>query len=247
MRQASAGLESSVSHLGLGLLRLFLSASVACQARRRSTRVAATATPAREQKTRSQERPQAPRTKEHRARLQPPAQSYRAHARKSRRRGTLARYAARAASPRLVYADGARPFPRRPRRMFVKRGMGRHDVTLICLQILCLQCLYYAMIGIWFIGGHIIFGITLHLDRFFDTHTSLDVQSMSAAFELAGVLGAGLGASYLLSVVVEKARKCLDFAVTLYDLGVTRCCGAFTPSTRVVSRNDGSGWSLFRF
>ena len=27
---------------------------------------------------------------------------------------------------------------------------------------------------------------------------------------------------------------------------VPRCCGAFTPSTRVVSRNDGSGWSLFR-
>ena len=100
--------------------------------------------------------------------------------------------------------------------MFAKRGMGRHDVTLICLQILCLQCLYYAMIGLWFIGGHIVFGITLHKDRFFDTHTSLDVQSMSAAFELAGVLGAGLGASYLLSVVVEKARKCLDFAVTLY-------------------------------
>ena len=29
------------------------------------------------------------------------------------------------------------------------------------------------------------------------------------------------------------------------DLGVPRCCGAFTPSTRVVSRNDGSGWFLF--
>ena len=94
--------------------------------------------------------------------------------------------------------------------------MGRHDVTLICLQILCLQCLYYAMLGVWFIGGHIVFGITLHLDRFFDTHTMLDVQSMSAAFELAGVLGAGMGAAYLLAVVVEKARKCLDFAVTLY-------------------------------
>ena len=44
----------------LGTLRLFLSASVARQTRRRSTRVAATATTAREQKTRSQERPQAP-------------------------------------------------------------------------------------------------------------------------------------------------------------------------------------------
>ena len=31
------------------------------------------------------------------------------------------------------------------------------------------------------------------------------------------------------------------------DLGVLKCCGAFTPSTRVVSRNDGSGWFLFRF
>ena len=29
--------------------------------------------------------------------------------------------------------------------------------------------------------------------------------------------------------------------------GVPRCCGAFTPSTRLVSRNDGSGWSLFVF
>ena len=31
------------------------------------------------------------------------------------------------------------------------------------------------------------------------------------------------------------------------DLGVPLCRGAFTPSTRVVSRNDGSGWFLFRF
>ena len=29
--------------------------------------------------------------------------------------------------------------------------------------------------------------------------------------------------------------------------GVLACFGAFTPSTRVVSRNDGSGWFLFRF
>jgi 3-oxoacyl-(acyl-carrier-protein) synthase len=29
--------------------------------------------------------------------------------------------------------------------------------------------------------------------------------------------------------------------------GVPRCWGAFTPSMRLVSRNDGSGWSLFRF
>ena len=32
----------------------------------------------------------------------------------------------------------------------------------------------------------------------------------------------------------------------MYDLGVPRCCGAFTPSTRVVSRRGGRGWFLFR-
>ena len=31
------------------------------------------------------------------------------------------------------------------------------------------------------------------------------------------------------------------------DLGVPRCCGAFTPSSRVVSRRGGRGWFLFRF
>ena len=32
-----------------------------------------------------------------------------------------------------------------------------------------------------------------------------------------------------------------------YDPGVPRCYGAFTPSTRVVSRRGGRGWFLFRF
>ena len=32
----------------------------------------------------------------------------------------------------------------------------------------------------------------------------------------------------------------------MYDLGVPRCCGAFTPSTRLVSIRRGRGWFLFR-
>ena len=32
-----------------------------------------------------------------------------------------------------------------------------------------------------------------------------------------------------------------------YDLGVPRCCGAFTPSMRLVSIRRGRGWFLFRF
>ena len=32
-----------------------------------------------------------------------------------------------------------------------------------------------------------------------------------------------------------------------YDFGVPRCCSAFTPSMRLVSRRGCRGWSLFRF
>ena len=32
----------------------------------------------------------------------------------------------------------------------------------------------------------------------------------------------------------------------MYDLGVPRCYGALTPSTRVVSRRGGRGWFVFR-
>ncbi len=42
------------------------------------------------------------------------------------------------------------------------------------------------------------------------------------------------------------AKKVVKGKVTV-NLGVPSCRGAFTPSTRVVSRNDGRGWFLFRF
>ena len=48
--------------------------------------------------------------------------------------------------------------------------------------------------------------------------------------------------------IVEKKRledKKAELGVLyLKSLGV---CGGFTPSTRVVSRREGGGWSLFRF
>ena len=64
--------------------------------------------------------------------------------------------------------------------------MGRHDVTLICLQILYVQCLYYAMLGVWFIGGHWL-GITLHLDVSTHARRWRYYKVCRRPFELAGV------------------------------------------------------------
>merc|ERR1719263_1891513 len=46
---------------------------------------------------------------------------------------------------------------------------------------------------------------------------------------------------------LDVSFDALDMNMDAYDLGVPRCCGAFTPSTRVVSRRGGRGWFLFRF
>ena len=43
------------------------------------------------------------------------------------------------------------------------------------------------------------------------------------------------------------SNACATQAILGCDLGVPRCRDAFTPSMRLVSRNDGGGWFLFDF
>ena len=45
----------------------------------------------------------------------------------------------------------------------------------------------------------------------------------------------------------NKESWIVAFYAPWYDLGVPLRRDASTPSTRLVSRNDGSGWSFFRF
>ncbi len=61
--------------------------------------------------------------------------------------------------------------------------------------------------------------------------------------------------SYEVATIEVNALKKVPWRFLIIDevqisvlyLAVPRCCGAFTPSTRVVSRRGGRGWSLFRF
>ena len=54
---------------------------------------------------------------------------------------------------------------------------------------------------------------------------------------------------YLESIFIgsEDIRMQLPEEAKKFDLGVLRCCGAFMPSTRLVSRRGARGWFLFRF
>ena len=72
------------------------------------------------------------------------------------------------------------------------------------------------------------------------------VQALCRALE--GEFGSTVGANaYLTAKDGAQGFAAHWDDVDVCDLGVPRCCGAFTPSTRVVSGRAGGGWFIFRF
>lgn len=96
------------------------------------------------------------------------------------------------------------------------------DPWLILSQIVCIQCLNYVSLGLllWFLVG-------LHVPRFtlqyfFDfsmfTTSTRTGWCIIAAFLLNALAGAGF-----LLLVVERAKKCVDFTVTMYIIHLFLC------------------------
>jgi len=96
------------------------------------------------------------------------------------------------------------------------------DPWLIVSQIVCLQCLYYLALGLsmaLLVGTRV---PRLTLLYFFDFATLTPRTPTGwcaiASFLLAAVAGAGF-----MLYVVERAKKCLDFAATLYIIHLFIC------------------------
>ena len=59
-------------------------------------------------------------------------------------------------------------------------------------------------------------------------------------------IGLAPGKTFIASETSAFNRHTKNF-IAMSDLGVPRCCGAFTPSTRLVSIRRGRGWFFFLF
>ncbi|XP_020106421.1 protein SYS1 homolog [Ananas comosus] len=96
------------------------------------------------------------------------------------------------------------------------------DPWLIVSQIVCLQCLYYLTLGLFLailVGTRV---SRLGLVYFFDFST-LNPSTVTGwcaivSFLLTSIAGAGF-----LLYLVERAKKCLDFAATLYIIHLFIC------------------------
>ncbi len=96
------------------------------------------------------------------------------------------------------------------------------DPGLIICQIASLQCFFYLAMGTMFGVFHAIFDINLSLDHFF-TAKHIHFLSMFGWIENFCALGAAVVGAYLLSIIVEKSKKCVDFTFTLYLIHIAWC------------------------
>lgn len=96
------------------------------------------------------------------------------------------------------------------------------DPWLIVSQIACLQCLYYLSLGLfmWILVGSRV--PRLPLLYFFD-YSMLSASTVTGWCILAAFFFSALaGAGYML-FLIERAKKCLDFATTLYIIHLFLC------------------------
>jgi len=100
--------------------------------------------------------------------------------------------------------------------------MAIFDPVLIVLQICSLQCFYYLAMGTMWGIMHVLFSSAVSLDHFF-TPKYVDFVTMSGWIETVSALLCAVVGAYLLSTIVERSKKCVDFTFTLFFIHVVIC------------------------
>jgi len=97
-----------------------------------------------------------------------------------------------------------------------------YDPILIILQIIALQCFYYLAMGTLWGVFHVVFDSPVSLDHFF-TPKYINFVTLLGWTESLSFLCCALCGAYLLSTIVERSKKCVDFTFTLFFLHVVAC------------------------
>ena len=81
---------------------------------------------------------------------------------------------------------------------------------------------FYLTMGTLWGLNHILFSSPVSLDRFF-TSQYIDFVTISGWIETFSTLICAAAGAYLLSLIVERSKKCVDFTFTLYFLHTVVC------------------------
>ncbi|PON36017.1 Integral membrane protein SYS [Parasponia andersonii] len=96
------------------------------------------------------------------------------------------------------------------------------DPWLIVAQIFCLQCVYYLTLGLFLsilVGSRV---SRMSLVYFFD-YATLTASTVTGWCVIASFLLSALAGVGYLVFLIERAKKCLDFSVTLFIIHLFIC------------------------
>mmetsp|Transcript_32279 Transcript_32279/g.75912 ORF Transcript_32279/g.75912 Transcript_32279/m.75912 type:complete len:161 (-) Transcript_32279:229-711(-) len=103
-------------------------------------------------------------------------------------------------------------------------SMRNFNPRLIFSQIVALQCFHYLFLGLLFEINHVLYGRSVTVDRIFtDEHLAIGQRAGWPDALAVFVSYAGIG-SFLMAIIVEKSKKCLDFSVTLFVVHLLIVC-----------------------
>lgn len=99
---------------------------------------------------------------------------------------------------------------------------------LITAQIIALQCLHYFLLAFCIQVNNVLYSTSITIDRIFTTEY-VSLWKRAGWADVTAILLVSLVGSVLLAIIVEKSKKCLDFAVTLFliHLGLCTLYGGF--------------------
>eukprot|EP01116_Phalansterium_solitarium_P013888 TRINITY_DN3133_c0_g1_i1.p2 TRINITY_DN3133_c0_g1~~TRINITY_DN3133_c0_g1_i1.p2 ORF type:complete len:150 (-),score=18.75 TRINITY_DN3133_c0_g1_i1:518-946(-) len=86
-----------------------------------------------------------------------------------------------------------------------------------------MQCLFYLSMGILLVLLDKVSGQALSLDQLFSSD-GLDLRGQYGWVVCSAYLMASLSCAGFLVLIVERAKKCLDFAVTTFFVHLLLCC-----------------------
>lgn len=101
-------------------------------------------------------------------------------------------------------------------------GPQQWDPKLICAQIVALQSVCYITMGVLLFFFHSLFGTLIDLDQLF-SYATVDVATSTGWVVIMATLFNSLFCAGILCLVVERAKKCLDFAFTTHAIHLCLC------------------------
>mmetsp|Transcript_5519 Transcript_5519/g.6980 ORF Transcript_5519/g.6980 Transcript_5519/m.6980 type:complete len:160 (+) Transcript_5519:253-732(+) len=101
-------------------------------------------------------------------------------------------------------------------------GSQSWDPKLICAQIVALQSASYITLGLFLAFFHQLFGTLIDLNQFF-SYSAVDLATSNGWVVVMCTMLNSLICAGALMLVVERAKKCLDFAFTTHLIHLCLC------------------------